>query len=73
MSGNEQDRGMRAVARVREVRERDSRIGLLQAMSNVRMREEQLSELRTALGQAMTRSADTLCGFPDAVAARAAL
>ena len=60
---NEQDRGMRAVARVREVRERDSRVGLLQALTNVRTREDQLTELRTALDQASVRDADTLDAF----------
>jgi flagellar biosynthesis chaperone FliJ len=60
---HEKDRGMHAVARVREVRERDSRVGLLQATTNVRMREEQLTERRAALDEAMTRSVDTLDGF----------
>ncbi len=60
---NDKDRGMRAVARVREVRERDSRIGLLQAVTNVRTREEQLAELQVALEQAATRDADTLEEF----------
>ena len=57
------DRGMKAVHRVREVRERDSRIGLLHALSTVRDREEQLEELRNALQQAVTRDADTLDDF----------
>ncbi len=57
------DRGMRAVHRVREVRERDSRIGLLHALSAVRDREAQLEELRNALQQAVTRDADTLDDF----------
>lgn len=57
------DRGMRAVRRVREVRERDSRIGLLHALTAVRNREARLEELRTALEQAVTRKADTLDDF----------
>jgi len=57
------DRGMRAVRRVREVRERDSRIGLLHALTAVRDREARLEELRTALQQAVTRQADTLDDF----------
>ena len=57
------DRGMRAVHRVREVRERDSRIGLLHALSAVRDREAHLEELRNALQQAVTRDADTLDDF----------
>ena len=57
------DRGMRAVHRVREVRERDSRIGLLHALTAVRDREAHLEELRNALQQAVTRNADTLDDF----------
>jgi flagellar protein FliJ len=60
---NEKDRGMHAVARVREVRERDSRVGLLQALTNVRTREEQLTGLQSALDQAAVRDADTLDAF----------
>ena len=63
MSRNEKDRGMRAVARVREVRERDSRLGLLDALNSVRLRENQLEELETALAQANAREADTLDDF----------
>ena len=57
------DKGMRAVRRVREVRERDSRIGLLHALTAVRDREARLEELRNALEQAVTRQADTLDDF----------
>lgn len=57
------DRGMKAVHRVREVRERDSRIGLLLALTRVRDREAHLEELRNALQQAVTRGADTLDAF----------
>ena len=57
------DRGMNAVRRVREVRERDSRIGLLHALTAVRDREARLEELRNALEQAVTRDADTLDEF----------
>ena len=57
------DRGMQAVHRVREVRERDSRIGLLQSLTAVRDREAVLEELRNAIEQAVTRSADTLDDF----------
>src|SRR5204863_1333823 len=59
----QQDKGMKAVRRVREVRERDSRIGLLHALSSVRDRETRVEELRTALEQAVTRDADTLDEF----------
>ena len=57
------DRGMHAVHRVREVRERDSRIGLLHALTTVRDREARLEELRNALEQAVIRDADTLDDF----------
>jgi flagellar biosynthesis chaperone FliJ len=63
MSRHTKDRGMHAVARVREVRERDSRVGLLQALTSVRAREEQLAELQVALEQASVRDADTLDAF----------
>ena len=62
-SNSRHDRGMRAVHRVREVRERDSRIGLLHALTAVRDRESRLEELRNALEQAVTRDADTLDDF----------
>ncbi len=62
-TAKEQDRGMRAVRRVREVRERDSRVGLLHALTTVRDREAHLEELRTALQQAVTREADSLDDF----------
>lgn len=46
------DRGLHAVARVREVRERDSRIGLLHTLATVRAREEELAGLQKALAEA---------------------
>jgi flagellar biosynthesis chaperone FliJ len=64
------DRGMKAVARVREVRERDSRIGLLQALDGVREREARLEELNRALEEAQSFKSGTAGGF---VAARAML
>lgn len=60
---SQHDRGMRAVRRVREVRERDSRVGLLHALTAVRDREAHLEELRTALEQAVLRDASTLDEF----------
>jgi flagellar FliJ protein len=57
------DRGLRAVARVREVRERDSRIGLLHALTTVRSREEELASLQVALDHAAQHDADTLDDF----------
>src|SRR4051794_23654363 len=41
----EQDRGLRAVARVREVRERDSRLGLVRAAEEHRARLREAEEL----------------------------
>ena len=59
------DRGLRAVARVRSVREQDSRIGLQQAVSQVRetasalvVLEEQLASGVEALGVARGSVAD---------------
>src|SRR5687768_15555641 len=57
------DRGLQAVARVREVRERDSRAGLLQALANVRTREAELAERRRALAEASERSFGSLGEF----------
>ena len=57
------DRGLHAVARVREVRERDSRAGLLQAQANVRTREAELARREQALAEASTRSFDTIGDF----------
>ena len=50
------DRGLHAVARVREVRERDSRAGLLQALTNVRTREAEVAEREQALVDASART-----------------
>lgn len=43
------DRGLDAVARVREVREHDSRLGLVEALRDLRAREARVAELETAL------------------------
>lgn len=43
------DRGLGAVARVREVRERDSRLGLVAALADLRAREARVGELEAAL------------------------
>ena len=57
------DRGLHAVARVREVRERDSRAGLLQALINVRTREAELARREQALAEASSRSYGTVGDF----------
>lgn len=49
------DRGLHAVARVRDVRERDSRLGLLQALAAVRTREAELAAREQALTEASAR------------------
>jgi flagellar protein FliJ len=54
------DRGLHAVARVREVRERDSRAGLLQSLANVRTREAELAQRQEALTAASSRSVGSL-------------
>ena len=61
------DRGLKAVARVREVRERDSRIGLLQAMASVEERQAELTRLEQALAEADATGA---VGMGDYVARR---
>ena len=43
------DRGLAAVARVREVRERDSRLGLVSALADLRAREARVGELEASL------------------------
>jgi flagellar protein FliJ len=57
------DRGMKAVVRVREVRERDSRIGLLQALATLREREERLAGLQRALAEAQEPQTGTVDDF----------
>ena len=59
------DRGLRAVARVREVRERDSRVGLLHALGRVRDHEARVESLGHALDEAASRSFATLTEFTD--------
>lgn len=49
---NQGDAGMRAVARVRAVREQDSRVGLQQALHEQRAHEERVAELRGRLERA---------------------
>lgn len=71
---NAHDRGIKAVERVREVRERDSRVGLLQALETVRVREAQLARLRRALdeaAQAGAASLDEYAAHRDRLAAMA--
>ncbi|WP_341923908.1 flagellar export protein FliJ [Nocardioides psychrotolerans] len=49
MSSAQQDRGLQAVSRVRAVRERDSRLGLQQAIAEQRRHEEALAEIEQSV------------------------
>lgn len=49
MTAHPEDRGLGAVARVRGVREQDSRIGLQQAVGRLRTLEEQATTVRAGL------------------------
>ena len=51
MSATSHDRGIRAVARVRAVREKDSQIGLQQALREQRLHEDRATELRGRVEQ----------------------
>jgi len=62
-SAARRDRGLHAVARVRSVRERDSRAGLLQALTNLRRREAELAEREEALAQASVQTYGSLAEF----------
>ena len=66
MTISHHDRGLRAVARVREVRERDSRLGLLHALGRVRDQESHVESLGHALDEAASRSFSTLDEFTTA-------
>lgn len=57
------DAGMRAVARVRAVRERDSRLGLQQAISEQQWHEQRLAELGRRLDQALKFDRGTVASF----------
>lgn len=70
MSRREQDAGMRAVARVRGVREQDSRVGLQQALREQRRHEDDAAEARDRLSRADTFAVGSAASF---VALRASL
>jgi flagellar export protein FliJ len=63
MSSNKPDAGMLAVARVRAVRERDSRLGLRQAMEEQRRHENALFELGRRLDQALKFDTGSVASF----------
>jgi flagellar protein FliJ len=60
---NHPDAGMLAVARVRSVRERDSRLGLQQAMDEQRRHEAHLTELGRRLDDAMRFDGGSVASF----------
>jgi flagellar export protein FliJ len=62
-STHPQDAGMRAVARVRAVREQDSRIGLQQALREQRLHEGRAAELREHLDTASTFATGSAASF----------
>jgi flagellar protein FliJ len=64
------DAGMRAVARVRAVREQDSRIGLQQALGELRLHEGRAADLRHRVENADAFAAGSAASF---VALRASL
>lgn len=70
---HEDDRGMRAVARVREVREHDSRVGLQRALGEQRDREQRLAELHRHVASAPVFEAGTASTFLALRTALAAL
>ena len=63
MSSTHPDAGMLAVARVRAVRERDSRLGLQQAINEQRRYETHLVELGRRLDEALRFDGGTVASF----------
>lgn len=63
MTATETDRGMRAVARVRSVREQDSRLGLQMALSEHRRHQAALHQLRERLDAAPVWTAGDATSF----------
>lgn len=60
---NNGDAGMRAVARVRAVREQDSRVGLQQALDEQRAHEGRVAELRGRLARADSFAAGSVGSY----------
>ncbi len=63
MSADEQDRGLKAVRRVRDVREQDSRIGLRAAIEAVRRRDADLVAARARVESAGTFGTGSAADF----------
>lgn len=63
MSRGGHDRGLHAVRRVREARERDSRIGLQQALAATRQREAEATQARERLENAPSFGSGTAAAF----------
>ncbi|HCB04015.1 MAG TPA: hypothetical protein DEQ43_07180 [Nocardioides bacterium] len=73
MSGTAHDPGLRAVARVREVRERDSRLGLRQAADEHRRRQLQADELDRVVREHAAAGSAAGQGLPEWAARRSSL
>ncbi len=63
MSHGEQDRGLQAVSRVRAVRERDSRLGLQQAIGEQRRHEQALADLERSVREHGSRVVTDVAQF----------
>ena len=63
MSAKEEDRGLRAVRRVREVRENDSRFGLSVALSSLRDREAEAERAAARVDTAERFAAGSVADF----------
>jgi flagellar FliJ protein len=73
MSRATHDRGLSAVARVREVRERDSRLGLRRAAEEHRSREQRAEELERLVREHAAAGSPAGQGLPEWAAQRRAL
>jgi flagellar protein FliJ len=67
VSAGKHDRGLHAVRRVREARERDSRIGLQQALAATRQREDEALQARRRLDHAPVFGTGTAAEFQSHV------
>jgi flagellar export protein FliJ len=67
------DRGLAAVERVRGVRERDRRLGLVAALADLRAREARVAELEASLREHGAFAAGTVSEMGRFVALRASL
>jgi flagellar protein FliJ len=73
MSGNQQDRALHAVRRVRASREEDSRIGLQQAIRAAQTREDELEAARRRHAEAPAFGTGAVADFQSYVRERTGL